>query len=528
MKILRKADPSHQNLRSAVRGTTAVIISYFFGLTFSPILGFLGGILALLASVLDLDTSPETQKKTTLLKIPVALISLTAGILLSSHHEVQLIIFVVVTFLALYLRRWGLRWIALGMIIFMAYFLPLFFPLSKVGLLQVYLTSIFAILAVYILRYHILPDRNEVTFKKLLREWNSEYMNTSPDFERINELTLLIENLAKDRSEEFHLELFERETDLRYRGKKKSDPLDIENYPKKTFIVTPVVETPAAPGLLPTTKLAIQGTISVAFASWLGTLVSTERWYWASIAAFVILAGTSRGETLVRATFRVLGTIIGLLAGVALAPLIAGHARIEWLLIIISIFFGIFSSKFNFGFWSATVFTFMLTVLFNVMGQYTDNILLLRFEETLLGAAIGVIVSTFVLPTSTKEVIRNALTKTLKAQEKVVALLPLSDPGMPEKKALVVAVRAMERELAGLKTLSIPYTGRYSVIKNKIVVEEFHHATLLCHYIKDIATRKEDTAADKRLSDIRKLLSIVDGDPGKLRDAMALVIHEQN
>lgn len=528
MKILRRIDPTGQNFRSAIRGTIAVVLSYFAGIMFSPILGFLGGIVALLTSVLDLDASPETQKKTTLLKIPLALISLTAGILLSSHHEVQLLIFVVATFLALYLRRWGLRWIALGMIIFMSYFLPLFFPLDKVSLFHVYVTSIFAVLSVFILRYFIFPDRNEKTLRILLREWNAEYHSLSPDFDRMNELTLQIENLAKDRSEEFHIELFERETDLRYRGKKLSSLLELEKFPVKATLVSPAPEASAATGLLPTTKLAIQGTVAVAFASWLGTLVSTERWYWASIAAFVILAGTSRGETLVRATLRVLGTIIGLVTGMIIAPLIAGHVAFEWGLIILSIFFGIFSSKFSFGFWSATVFTFMLTVLFNVMGQYTNSVLLLRFEETLLGAAIGVIVSFLVLPTSTKKVIRDALTKTLRAQENVVALLPLIDPALTEKRTLVLMVRAMERELSTLKTLSVPYTGRFSLIKNRSVVEEFHHVTLLGHYIKDLATKKDSPEAADRLRDIRSLLSTVNGDPTKLGVAMAQVIHEQN
>lgn len=83
-------------------------------------------------------------------------------------------------------------------------------------------------------------------------------------------------------------------------------------------------EQPA--GLRPTTRQAIQVSVAASLAIITGELVSPARWYWAVIAAFVIFAGTnSWGETLTKGWQRLLGTTLGVPAGVLVATLLTGH-----------------------------------------------------------------------------------------------------------------------------------------------------------------------------------------------------------
>ena len=78
------------------------------------------------------------------------------------------------------------------------------------------------------------------------------------------------------------------------------------------------VEEPDEPeeprGLAPTTRTAIQVAVAGTVAIVVGGLVAPGQWFWAVITAFVVFAGaTSRGELLVRAWSRSLGTLGGVM-----------------------------------------------------------------------------------------------------------------------------------------------------------------------------------------------------------------------
>ena len=54
-------------------------------------------------------------------------------------------------------------------------------------------------------------------------------------------------------------------------------------------------------------------------------------------------------------------------------------------------------------FWITT----MLALLYGLLGEFSFGVLLLRIEETAIGAVIGVAVAILVLPTNTRTAIRN-------------------------------------------------------------------------------------------------------------------------
>ena len=82
--------------------------------------------------------------------------------------------------------------------------------------------------------------------------------------------------------------------------------------------------------LHPATRQAIQATVAGGLAILAGYAVSSTRWFWAVIASFVIFnRATTRGDILMRAWHRILGTVIGVLAGILLATVVRGHRELS-------------------------------------------------------------------------------------------------------------------------------------------------------------------------------------------------------
>ncbi|WP_239657193.1 FUSC family protein [Mycobacterium riyadhense] len=166
------------------------------------------------------------------------------------------------------------------------------------------------------------------------------------------------------------------------------------------------VSEPAS-GLLPTTRQAVQVSIAASLAIITGELVSPERWYWAVIAAFVIFAGTnSWGETLTKGWQRLLGTALGVPSGMLIATLVAGDKVASLVMIFVCLFCAFYFMKVTYSlmtFWITT----MLALLYGLVGNFSFGVLLVRIEETAVGAVIGVTVAILVLPTNIRTTIRN-------------------------------------------------------------------------------------------------------------------------
>ena len=147
--------------------------------------------------------------------------------------------------------------------------------------------------------------------------------------------------------------------------------------------------------------------VAASLAIVIGELVSPSHWYWAVIAAFVIFAGTnSWGETLTKGWQRLLGTVLGVPSGVLVATLVSGNTTASLVMIFVCLFCAFYFMKVTYSlmtFWITT----MLALLYGLLGEFTFGVLLLRIEETAIGAVIGVSVAILVLPTNTRTTIRD-------------------------------------------------------------------------------------------------------------------------
>ena len=157
-----------------------------------------------------------------------------------------------------------------------------------------------------------------------------------------------------------------------------------------------------------TTRQAIQAGVAAGLAIIAGEAISTQRFYWAVIAAFVAFAGTATsGETVRKGVGRIAGTVLGLIAAVGLADVTEGHHSVAIVAILICIFLAFFLQPLSYGLMVFFI-TVMLGQLYTLLGTFSDELLLLRLAETVAGAAIGILVSLLVLPTHSRATLRVA------------------------------------------------------------------------------------------------------------------------
>jgi uncharacterized membrane protein YgaE (UPF0421/DUF939 family) len=163
------------------------------------------------------------------------------------------------------------------------------------------------------------------------------------------------------------------------------------------------------------TRTAIQMGVAVGAAIVLGDLLSGRRFYWAVIAAFVTFMGaTNSGEQIRKAFFRVAGTVAGVAAGSLLVTAVGHHTGWSIVVILAALFFGFYLQRVNYTFMVIGV-TVMVSQLYVQLGEFSDSLLLLRLEETALGAAVAIVVVILVLPLRTRRVLRVAVRDQVRA-----------------------------------------------------------------------------------------------------------------
>jgi Cytochrome bd terminal oxidase subunit I/Fusaric acid resistance protein-like len=174
-------------------------------------------------------------------------------------------------------------------------------------------------------------------------------------------------------------------------------------------------------GLPLSTRQAVQVGIATSLAIVVGELVSPARWYWAVLTAFLVFAGTSsRGDVLSRGGQRIFGTIAGVLAGMGLAVLVSGHELLSLLVMFGCAFLALYLVRIS-QTMQALWITAVLAVLYGLIGQFSVQTLVLRIEETAIGAAMGMLAAYLVLPKRTREAFGEALDDMVDAADAALA-----------------------------------------------------------------------------------------------------------
>ncbi len=207
-------------------------------------------------------------------------------------------------------------------------------------------------------------------------------------------------------------------------------------------------EAPAddAPSSRETLRKPLQVAVAMAVAIILGELVSSQRWYWAVIGAFVVFTrADTAGQSLVRAWQRILGTTLGAAAGIALGSVVGGHAPVEVGVLVVAAFTAMYVMPISHTLAMFSITT-MLAVLFGLLGTFSDGLLELRVLETLIGGTVGGLAATLILPIRTGDKAREATDTALSALEDLLRDLGArpSDRDRVAHADLLAAARAVQ------------------------------------------------------------------------------------
>ncbi|MEU0109801.1 FUSC family protein [Streptomyces sp. NPDC006251] len=207
----------------------------------------------------------------------------------------------------------------------------------------------------------------------------------------------------------------------------------------------------------PTTRAAVQVAVGSTLAIVGGELLSTQRWYWAVLTCWIVFLNTaSTGEILVKGYRRLLGTVFGVVAGIVLAGLVGQHTWTAFALVLVLIFAMFYVAPLSYTLMSFFV-TAMLGLLYTLLHTYSLDVLVLRIEETALGAACGVVAAALVLPVRTdrrtNELLGTVLDRLAAVTEAAVGQLS----GGPADELLDKA-RDLDQALADLRAATQPLT----------------------------------------------------------------------
>ncbi|MFC9835220.1 FUSC family protein [Rhodococcus sp. NPDC127530] len=175
VRFLAVSDPGRLRLRAATATTITVVLAMVVLLPGSHVIGqpltvaLLGTVVAMQSSAAVKDRDQHSRVITTLLLVFPAIAAVSMSAVLSQFGKVADVGFIAVLFAAVWVRRYGLRGTALGMVAFICYFFALFLR-AEPGQIPILAVSIVAGVGISLLvRTVILPDRPGLELTRLVR-----------------------------------------------------------------------------------------------------------------------------------------------------------------------------------------------------------------------------------------------------------------------------------------------------------------------------------------------------------------------
>ncbi|MFF4213974.1 FUSC family protein [Streptomyces sp. NPDC001796] len=257
----------------------------------------------------------------------------------------------------------------------------------------------------------------------------------------------------------------------------------------------------------PTTRAAVQVSVGSALAIVGGEFLSSHRWYWAVLTCWIVFMNTSStGEVLVKGYRRLVGTVLGVVAGIVLAGLVGQHTWTALALVLLFVFAMFYTAPLSYTLMSFFV-TAALGLLYALLHTYSLSVLVLRVEETALGAACGIIAAAMVLPVGTDRHTNDLLATVLERLAEVTDAAVDQLSGGPGAAGLLNQARDLDEALGDLREATQPLThpitplrARRNTAQYVVAVLETcaYHARSLAATAELLATHPSITA-DPRL-----------------------------
>lgn len=221
------SDPGLLRLRMATRTTAALgcslLVLYLLTMaTGQPLTVALIGVVITMIAARSVDDPDSRQQQITMALLPVpAALSISVAALLAPHLIAAEVAFVVIVFAAVYVRRFGPRGRALGMVAFMAYFFSLYLRAGVAQLPWMIGAVLVGTLCTFVMSTHVLPDRPESVLRATIRSLRARMaivVDTAADtvragrlderrrrrmrarIARLNETALLVQSQIEDKT----------------------------------------------------------------------------------------------------------------------------------------------------------------------------------------------------------------------------------------------------------------------------------------------------------------------------------------
>ncbi len=249
---------------------------------------------------------------------------------------------------------------------------------------------------------------------------------------------------------------------------------------------------PVPPGPL-AWRVATRVTLAAGLAMAGGMALSPNRWFWAVMTVYVVfLNARSRGDTILRGTQRLAGTLFGIVIGLVLAVALSGDVWAESAMLLLSIFgmYYLFLVSYTAGIFCVTV---MLGLVYGMLGADPDTLLVLRLEETAVGAAAAMLVAAFVLPVRTRDQVMRSGRAVLDSLVAAVAAgrhrLSGTDGAPP-----LEAMRRVDRQVADLRLALAPLVAGRAVLRRSALVRPVPALLDCVHWTRVLAAASTDMA----------------------------------
>ncbi|HTW84465.1 MAG TPA: FUSC family protein [Candidatus Sulfotelmatobacter sp.] len=454
------ADPGLARLDTAARTTAAVALTTVVLLAFADrhggaqVVVLVGAIASWISGIAVNDVTVACRRLTTaLVPLPaiggLALASATMGDVL--HED---LVFLVVLFVSIYIRRYGPRWTALGIVATFAYFFGLFVEAQTALLPALAGALVLGTASTFFTRFVVLPKHRRgslfwvieavraqlrLVLEETARPASADdraalvVMNNA----RVNETMLAVQEqgvvagmfddlifrteVAAENWTVVHVGL---DADRGHRAATDRALAEViaevhhvtpsaagdpnASSPQRNAIVTEATKSGDAVAyrLRPSTRQAIQVTLAAALAIVLGERIAPDRWYWAVLTTFVVYTGTtSAGETLARAWAAFLGTVLGVVVGTGAGLLVRHDVTLESVVLFLGLLFAAYFLRVGLG--VAWFFvTVCLVMIYELLGRFTEGVLLTRLFEVATGVVCGGLAAFVILPTSTRRIFR--------------------------------------------------------------------------------------------------------------------------
>ncbi|MBV8861633.1 MAG: FUSC family protein, partial [Mycobacterium sp.] len=169
------SDPGLLRLRMACRTTIALaaallILFLLTRATGQPLTVALLGVLITMTTARSVNEPDARRQKITIALLPLpAAAAITAAALLAPHRVVADVAFVLVVFIAVYLRRFGPRGTALGMVTFMSYFFTLYLRARVTELPWLIGAVLVGTMCTFVMTAFVLPDKPTSVLRSTIR-----------------------------------------------------------------------------------------------------------------------------------------------------------------------------------------------------------------------------------------------------------------------------------------------------------------------------------------------------------------------